>query len=148
MTLFEIRKRPKSPKFHALAFVVFYITIIECRVNIECYFFFVWILNIFTLNICFIWCIQLQDVPPRGSLFGKIEQYYIILHAYLTMIFLYFIDLNVDTIVFDKDALQANISWKSADLRGEYRKWIYMCYVNWIIILFVQYFQGESLMYA
>ena len=34
---------------------------------------------------------------------------------------LLFVDLTVDTVVFDKDALQANVSWKSSDLRGKYR---------------------------
>ncbi|XP_031623796.1 mast/stem cell growth factor receptor kita-like [Contarinia nasturtii] len=63
-----VHKTLKLPEFNILTLVVFYITIIECR---------------------------LQDIP----------------HGSLT-------DLNVETIVFGKDGLQANISWKSADLQG------------------------------
>lgn len=29
------------------------------------------------------------------------------------------LDLNVETVVFEKDALQANISWKASNLGGK-----------------------------
>lgn len=41
---------------------------------------------------------------------------------YLSVVYhvqILFPDLKVDTVVHDKDALQANISWKSTDLGGE-----------------------------
>lgn len=35
------------------------------------------------------------------------------------MDFILFVDLSTDTVMFDKDALQANISWNSINIGGE-----------------------------
>lgn len=63
------------------------------------------------------------------------------------MDFIHFVDLSTDTVMFDKDALQANISWNSVNMGGENETLNTSGYMNDINILFFQHtFQTESLM--
>lgn len=62
---------------------------------------------------------MLQEISARGSLFGELKLRWRLMNTNFSFDFVASLALNIDTVVFDKDALQANISWKSADLGGE-----------------------------